>query len=230
MLGHPLRLVATLLAGLLLAWTLGPVPSAGAAGSGLALNAPPTARIGGTVKVTATLAGDTTRPTGGANVQLQRQDGSGGWTTIAGSVTTDDGVAGFSVVPQAGTQYLRARLGEDVVSTPVALEGVVVGSSLHIFGPASIVDEDTGELLMRWTGSDGLPVTGTVAVYQHARNQSWTRLGTTRTGADGRTRVRIAPRVDMSYQFRGVAGPGWQAATSPGWTVDNKPPLAPVTM
>ena len=233
MLGHPLRLLATLLAGLLIAFTLGPLAPPGAAAAGeptLTLSAPATARIGRAVKVTATLVGDATQPTAGETVQLQRLGADGTWTTLAAAVTTADGLAGFSVAPIAGTQQLRARVSDVLISAPAVLQGVVVASSLHIFGPSAVVDESSGELLVRWAGSDGFPVTGSVAVYQHGRNQPWTKLGTTRTGTDGRARVSIRPRVDMWYQLRGVPGPGWQAATSPAWAVDNRPPMAPVTM
>jgi hypothetical protein len=211
----------------------GPATAAGTDLS-LTLSAPATARVGSNATVRATLLDDELQPVAGANVQLQSRGSDGTWTTIAGSVTTGEGVAGFSVAVPAGALVVRARFGGDenfdpVSSEPATVSGVVVGSSLFIHGPRTLVDETATELLMRWTGADGLPVTGTVAVYQHARNQSWTKLGTTSTGTDGRARVKIRPRVDMTYQFRGVAGPGWNAATSPTWFVDNKPPMAPVT-
>lgn len=242
MLGHPLRLLATpgvallsffltsLLIGLVL-WPAAPAVAAQSADPSLSLAAPATSRIGRPVTVRATLASDGARLTSGVDVQLQRQEADGAWTTIAGAVTTAEGVAGFSVVPAAGTQVLRARYDgtpQPVASAPVSLEGVVVPSTVHVYGSSAVVDESTGYLTMRWVGSDGYPVTGRVELYQHAPNQPWSKLGATTTGADGRADAKIRPRTDMYYQLRGVSGPGWKASTSATWKVDNRPPLAPV--
>jgi len=195
------------------------------------LSAPATARIGAPVTVRATVDDASSREAGGVNVQLQRQD-AGGWTTIAGSVTTSEGVAGFSVVPTAGPQVLRARYDDNDqgrTSDPTTLTGIVVDSTVHVFGSTRVVDESSGYLTMRWVGADDLPVIGRVAVYQHAPGQSWSKLGATTTGSDGRARVTIRPRTDMSYQLRGVSGPGWLASTSATWVVDNRAPLTAIT-
>jgi len=232
-LGHPLRLLATLFAAVLMIGLVAPAAPARAADDPeLVVTAPDTARIGRAVAVRATLPDTGQQSPAGLDVQLQVQATDGGWTTLGHAATDTEGVAAFSYKPVAGTQQLRATLddeGQPVTSAPVTLEGVVVTSTLHVYGSTSVVDEQTGHLSMRWVGSDGYPVSGRVAVYLHRSGQPWTRLGTTSTGSDGRANLQIRPRYDTYYQLRGASGPGWKAATSATWKVDNRPPIAPVT-
>jgi hypothetical protein len=235
-LGHPLRVLATPFAALVLLGLILPATPARAAATddpGLVLTAPATARIGRSVNLRATLQDSAQQSLADVNVHLQRLDHDGQWTTIADSVTTAGGIAEFSVLPVAGTQQVRATSGNDgrpVTSAPITLEGVVVSSTVHLYGSASVVDERTGHLSIRWVGSDGFPVTGRVAVYQHRSGQPWSKLGTTSTDSNGRAYVSIRPRFDTYYQLRGTSGPGWKPATSSTWKVDNRPPLSPVTL
>ncbi|MFL6024356.1 MAG: hypothetical protein ACJ72O_13540, partial [Marmoricola sp.] len=75
MLGHPLRVLATPFAALLLGsllWSGTPADAAVADDPGLVLVAPASARIGSNVTVRATLTSPDSRPLAGVSVQLQR--------------------------------------------------------------------------------------------------------------------------------------------------------------
>ncbi|MFL6107145.1 MAG: M15 family metallopeptidase [Marmoricola sp.] len=236
MLGHPLRGLAPALATLLLVgllWSPTPDRAAAADGPGAVVSAPDTARIGRSTTVQVTVQPDAGRSSSGLTVHLERQSQDGAWTSIAEAMTSAEGVASFRVVPVAGAQELRAAFADGdvpVVSAPVTLEGVVVSSTLHIYGSASVVDEHSGHLSIRWVGSDGFAVRGRVGVWFHKSGGSWTKLGTTSTDWSGTARVTVRPRWDTYYQLRGAPGAGWKSDISPTWKIDNRPPLTPVTL
>jgi hypothetical protein len=201
----------------------------------LSITAPATVRIGGTAAVKATLTTPGPVPVPGVEVVLERKLEDSSWAPVASATTSAGGVAAFSAPVLGPGDAFRAHFAgapslDPSLSETVLVQAAQVASALFIYGPKTLVDETSGELLMRWTGADGLPVTGVVRVYQHAKDKPWTKLGAIWTDGSGRARVTIRPRVDTWYQFRGEAAVGWQGAVSPSWKVDNKPPGAVIVL
>ncbi|MFL6108206.1 MAG: M15 family metallopeptidase, partial [Marmoricola sp.] len=84
----------------------------------------------------------------------------------------------------------------------------------------------TGRLSVTWTGTNGLPISATVSIYASVGGAAWTFVSSTRTDVLGQATFAVTPRVTTTYQARGEAGPGWDAATSANRTVVNVPPLS----
>lgn len=231
-------LVSTLVASLLV---LAPAPATAAEGSAeaaattLRIAAPSSVRVGSTATISATLTTAEGTPAPGAEIVLERRTSAGGWEPIRTATTSAAGTATFAVpvgTPSStfrahflGTPELAASLSE---SATVA--SVQVDSALFIFGPKHLVDETSGDLLMRWTGADGKPIAGVVRVYEHAKNKTWKKRGAVWTNSAGRARVTVRPRVDTWYQFRGAETPAVEGAVSPTWKIDNTPPGAVITL
>lgn len=212
-----------------------PADAAESRATSLTIAAPATARPGSTVAITAGLTSPETGPVSGANVILERLVDGSGWVPVTTAPTDANGVVRFSLTGTDPAYVLRARYPGDPpydgsVSEPATIAFAAVASSLHIYGPRRIVDETAGELLLRWTGADGLPIRAKVTVYQHARNKPWSKLGAVYTNSLGRATITVRPRVDTWYQYRGPASTAWRAAISPSWAVDNVPPMAPVLL
>jgi len=237
LLGHIL-VGATLVSAMLVsALVLVPRPAAAAPDldTVLTITAPATVRIGASAPITATLTTVDLAPVPGATVALEQDPGDGSWAQVATAITSADGVASFSVPVAGPSSTFRAHfagsLGLDPsLSVTAVVEAVQIASSLFVYGPRTLVDETSGELLMRWTGADGLPVRGAVRVYLHAKDKPWSKLGAVWTDSAGRARVKVSPRVDTWYQFRGPEATSWKAATSPTWKVDNIPPGAVIVL
>jgi len=202
----------------------------------LTIAAPAQVRIGDDAAITATLTTDAGAvPAAGVTVVLERRTDGGSWEPVSSATTSTTGAAAFSAQVGTPSSTFRAHflgtadLGASL-SEVVTVEEVQIATSLSIYGPKGIVDETTGELLMRWTGADGKPVRGTVRVYLHAKDKAWSKLGAVWTDSSGRARVKVSPRVDTWYQFRGAEETRWKAATSPAWKLDNRPPGAVIVL
>ncbi len=204
-------------------------------GTALTITAPSTVRTGASAAVTATLTSVDLAPVPGATVALEQNHGDGSWAQVATAVTSADGVASFSV-PTAGpsstfrTHFLGSPGLEPSLSGTAVVAAVQVASLLFIYGPRTLVDETSGELLVRWTGADGLPIRGAIRIYRHAKGEPWSKLGAVWTESTGRARVKVNPRVDTWYQFRGAEATSWKAGTSPTWKVDNVAPGAVIVL
>lgn len=202
----------------------------------LTVSVPPAARPGSTVPAEVTLArADDATPIAGAQVSVERLGADQTWTPIGIATTDANGAARVPVVASGAQVVLRARYDGDPpnlpsTSSPATIVVRRVASRLAIGGPRAIVDERTGALAISWTGADGAPVTGAVAVYQHTYRRPWVRIAVLRTGATGRVSLAVRPRVDTWYRFVGAAGPGWLAPPAVDWAIDNRPPLRPVVL
>lgn len=202
----------------------------------LVASAPTSVRTGGTAQVTASLTTDAgSAPTPGVEIVLERSNGDGSWAPVASGTTSAAGTVILSTPVESPSSTFRAHfLGTPGLSASlsetVTIGAVQVASSLFVFGPRSVVDETSAELLVRWTGADGEPVRGLLRVYRHGTYQAWSKLGAVWTNSAGRARVRVSPRVDTWYQFRGAPGTGFQAATSPTWKIANRPPGAVIVL
>lgn len=200
----------------------------------LTISAPAQVRTGEDANIAATLtSADAAVPD--VEVVLERRTGEGGWDPIAVATTSAAGDVAFTTPVGSPSSTFRAHfLGTSEyaasLSDAVGIASVQMATALFIHGPKGIVDETTGELLMRWTGADGRPVQGVVRVYLHAKNKPWSKLGAVWTNSDGRARVKVSPRVDTWYQFRGAEDQSVQPATSPTWRIDNRPPGAVIVL
>lgn len=195
----------------------------------LTVTAPSSVRLGTRAAISAVLTAPGPAPVPAAEVVLEREASDSSWGQVASATTSLNGTATFSVPITAASTAFRARFpGTPVFAASASETAVVAGqqveSSLSLSGPTTLVDETSGQLSIRWTGADGLPIRGLVRVYQHARYQDWSRLGSVWTDSTGRVRVTIKPRVDTWYYIRGPERTGWKSAVSKIWKVDNLPP------
>lgn len=194
----------------------------------LAISAPGTVRAGSPAQIIARLT-SSEGPVTGVDLVLEQRDEGGVWQPVATGTTSPTGaiVAAVPVAPPSGVfraHFLGTATHAPSLSEVVTVVAGQIGTALFIYGPKRLVDETTGELLVRWTGADGKPVRGAVRVYLHAKNKPWKKLGAVWTNSSGRARVTVSPRVDTWYQYRGEEATSWKGATSPTWKVDNVPP------
>lgn len=200
----------------------------------LVYSAPATVRTGSPAEIIARLT-TVDGPVAGVDLVLEQRDGGGMWQPVANDTTSATGaiVVAVPVAPPSGVfraHFLGTATHVASLSEEFTVTAGQVASTLAIYGPRRLVDETTGELLVRWTGADGRPIRGAVRVYLHAKDKPWTKLGAVWTNSEGRARVKVSPRVDTWYQYRGTEAAAWKGATSPSWKVDNVPPGAVIVL
>jgi hypothetical protein len=225
-----LRSLAVLLV-LVLGAVVGPVSAADPPATTLTLTAPPSGKAGLQVPFTAVLTDAGSAPVAGAPVALQRLGTS--WTTVGSGTTDGNGrVVVNGTLPLGATKWRASYAGDGThgasVSPEVTVTGLRYASTLVLTGPARLVDETTGTLVMTWSASDGSPVSGLVTVYRRLGTGPWTAYRRVRTAANGRGAVAIAPRLDSTWRTVGPAGTWWLGDTSNDVKVDNVAPTAAV--
>lgn len=221
--------VALAMAGPVPARTLEPVPTT------LTLSATPVYADRDTPLLIELVREDAT-PVADAHVAVERRV-DGGWQSI-GDATTDD--AGRGELPvtlariAADNVFRASYAGGEVTGPsetgPVQIQLVRRTSRLTIGGSATVVDETSVVLRIRWTTGNGLPVEGVVTLQRRVPGQDWEARRDLRTGSDGRVQLEVAPRVDT--RWRAVADPlDWvDGARSEVHAIDNLPPGLPVRL
>ncbi|MGD9961106.1 M15 family metallopeptidase [Nocardioides sp.] len=182
------------------------------------------------------LTDSTSAPVTGAQVSIERRTG-GVWNVIGSVVTDQAGEARLSSVLSkvAADNVFRASYAGDAdhLASSSPAVGVALkrrASVLTLGAPASVVDERSATLRIRWATRSGLPVSGAVRVQRRAPGGSWTLAATLRTGAEGRAQLVITPRVDTRWRLRAAALDWVEGAASGVRRIDNLPPNRPVTL
>lgn len=213
--------VLALVAGLLIAL---PRASHAAAPTQLSISAPAAYADQATTLTVRLSSGDA--PVTGA-VQVDRLV-EGQWRPVAG-VVTHGGSAQLPVrlAREGDDNTFRATYAGDATYAPASAQTVVRllrrDSSLRLTGPGRVVDERTVVLEVRWRTGEGSAVAGEVAL-QRRQDRRWRTLTTIRTGADGRARLRLRPRVDVVLRAR-ADGLDWVRGDATGrHPIDNLPP------
>jgi 5-hydroxyisourate hydrolase-like protein (transthyretin family) len=175
-------------------------------------------------------------PVDAAPVAFERRV-EGQWRVDAELVTDADGVAEVrtTLVRAVADNVFRASYAGDATRAGSS-SGSVAGllrrrdAVLELDGPASVVDGRSATLEVLSRTRTGDPVRGDVQVLRREAGDEWRRFRTVTTGAEGRSQLRVRPRVDT--RWRAVAeGQSWvRRARSEVLRVDNLPPVEPVRL
>jgi D-alanyl-D-alanine carboxypeptidase len=211
----------------------GPAAAADPTPTALSLSAPSPGKAGLTVPFTMTLTDEGGAPLAGATVSLQR---TGPNPAAAGTGTTDG--AGTLVMDGTlpyGTSTWQASYAGDAthaasVSEIVSVVGRRYASTVQLTGPTRLVDERVARLSVLWTAADGSPVAnGLVTIHRKLGSGDWSVLRRVRTSSAGRLTLDVAPRVDSTWRAIGAAGSWWRPDASAYLSINNVPPIAPVS-
>ncbi|KAA1423338.1 M15 family metallopeptidase [Mumia zhuanghuii] len=215
----PGRVLLSLL-GLLLVGSLLVASPASAAPPDLVVSAPATAYAGTTVTISGTTS-DT-----GAPIRLDRRDRVGTWVQVATTAPAADGSFALRVTADPGTQRFRVvqATGGGTAVRELAVTGNAAPSRVALGGATRVADGNTATLQVRWTTSDGRPVTGTTQLWARRRSSTTWEHRSTFTVRAGAAAVRVRPRVDVVYRVRVGATPYARTAWSATRTIDNIPP------
>jgi hypothetical protein len=234
--GRVLLLLLLPVVAALVAALAGPVPAASAATpTTLVLQAPP--QYAGTVAtLQVRLRTSAGAPVEGAAVEVERRV-DGAWQQMGVVVTDAAGDASLSlrVARRSDDNRLRASYAGDASYDPAAGEGVLPlrrrDSVVSLAAPARVADGSRVTLAVQWRTGEGQPVSGTVLLERRAPGAGrWGRVGTVRTGEDGRGSTRVRPRADSIYRARVTPTDWTKADTSPGRRIDHRPPGRPVDL
>lgn len=186
-----------------------------------------------TVTVTVTAHG---APVSGGQVVIERSR-DGGWLPVAQVVTDAAGEATASVT------LLREPLNNRVRATVAATDQYGAGSATYavpllkrdsavvLRGPDSFVDETRATLTVRWRAVGAGPVSGRLELMRRlAGEREWRRVAVLATGNDGEATIQVAPRVDSRWRVFAPPLPWVRRGRSEVHLLDNRPPVAPVTM
>ncbi|WP_205474422.1 M15 family metallopeptidase [Nocardioides sp. SYSU D00038] len=221
------RAVLVVVCVLALGWLAPPVAAAATPTQLVLSGADARAGDPSTIRVSLSSSGG---PVAGAGVVVERQVG-GGWQPLATVVTGADGTATTSapLSPRPAENLFRASYAGDdthdaATAGPVAVRLLLRRSVVTLTGPASFVDERSAVLLVGWRGDDGRPATGTVRLLRRTGGGGWRVSRAVAVGADGRARVRVAPRVDTRWRVETPRLPWLEAGRSDVHRLDNRPP------
>lgn len=205
-----------------------------AAPTSLVLTAPASGKVTGPATLTATLTSNDT-PVAGAAVRFD-QLSDGVWTTVGtGTGTTDtQGVVSYDATLTGTANTFRADYdGNDLFlaaeSNQVRVPAKKYSTRLVLGGPEKLVDGHSTTVTVSWLAVSGKPVTGPVQIERRLTGSTWHRYKTVRTDADGRTSLRVAPRVDSRWRAHAADGSWYLGDDSGVHTIDNLPPDTPVS-
>jgi 5-hydroxyisourate hydrolase-like protein (transthyretin family) len=174
-------------------------------------------------------------PVAGAEVVLERST-AGAWTPVATVTTGADGRAAQTVTLSRtpGDNVFRATYAGDDAHDPASRQAQVDlerrTSRVVLGGPGQVVDGRSVDVGVRWTTSEGAPVSGGVKLYRSLGGGSWRLVRTLTTGEDGRAQVATTPRQDSRWRAR-AGGQAWvEGDLSPVHEIDNLPPGTPVRL
>lgn len=175
-------------------------------------------------------------PVAAASVLVERQ-GDGAWVPL-GAVVTDE--AGHAVLdaPLSKTpseNVFRASYAGDDAHAASETGQVQVAlkrrqSVVRVGGPGSVVDEQQVRIEVLWTTGGGDPVSGPVRLFRRDPGRDWNKVGSLRTGPDGRAELLVRPRTDTRWRAQVVRRSWIEGDTSPVHFVDNLPPGEPVRL
>jgi hypothetical protein len=209
-------------------------PSGAATVTTLTLAAP-AAPADAATTLTLALADETGAPLAGAPVLLERSTG-GAWQAVGTVVTGVDGRASADLVVSrvADDNRVRATYAGDANHPPVVQEGSLPiqprQARLTLRGPASVVDERSAALRVRWRTADGEPLAGEVRLFRKRAGGKWAPYGVVTTDTAGQATLAVTPRTDTRWQARAPRLPWVAAARSGVLRIDNRPPVRPVNL
>jgi 5-hydroxyisourate hydrolase-like protein (transthyretin family) len=181
------------------------------------------------------LTGKGGAPVPDAQVSIERRT-AGGWSPV-GTLTTDqDGRATQRVTLERipGNNVFRATYAGDETHEPVTRQHRVDlkrrGSKVRIGGPDEVKDGRSVSVTVRWTTTNGLPVSGRVKVFRSLGGGPWNRVRTLNTNDEGRAAMRTTPRQDSRWRARAVQQAWVERDQSPVHRLDNIPPGIPVKL
>ncbi len=232
---HLAAAVAAAVALLLLGQTTAVADPAPPAATDLALSAPSTGSLHGTVPLTATLT-SAGAPVADASIRFERHQSDGTWTALGTVATGADGTASYDApVTQPASSFRASYDGDEAHAASVSPAAGVTGQRqptvLAIDTPASVVDEHEITITLRWRSVESDErVPGTITVYLRKAGGSWKAWHQLVPGADGTVSFTATPRYDTWWKATGAAGTWWQGDdTDVAHYVDNQPPGDPVS-
>ncbi len=165
-------------------------------------------RLNRPVTVRATLTGPGGEPARWQWAEVQRW-ADGTWRTVLRRAT--DSAGRFSAtIP--GTAGLRIRVlsregGQYPVSRSPAVDVPLskLGSSVRLSGPVSVRRGHRAALTVRWSASDGRPLSGKARLYKRRAGGAWWHVRDLRV-ANGYLRTRVYPGRTTSFQVRTRTG------------------------
>lgn len=181
------------------------------------------------------LTGNDGAPVANAQVSVERRTG-GTWTSV-GTLTTDqDGRATERVTVDRvpGNNLFRATYAGNANHEPATgqhrLDLERRGSDVRISGPGQVEDGRSASITVRWTTTNGHPVSGRVKVYRQLGSGPWKRVRTLETDESGRATMRTTPRQDSRWRAWGVQKAWVERDQSAVHRLDNIPPGIPVKL
>ena len=186
--------------------------------------------------VTVTLETADGSPVVAAMVLVERRI-DGQWHEVAALVTDEAGSAQTmqTLDRDASDNVFRASYAGDAMHAPARTGKVQAplkrrASRVRIEAPSTVVDEKRVVIRVVWTTRGGIAVDGRVRLFRRDPGKDWRLFRRPTTGAQGKARIKVRPRVDTRWQVRAPRRDWVKGDRSPVHAIDNLPPGDPVRL